>query len=526
MKRSLQIRIFVIFLVVGIQLGFKLGQTLLPTWQKVGPFIFAICCIFSLSVFLVLRGLEIRRMRTAVWLCPFLLIGFSYGCLRGLDNSTNLTQVYGIPIVGHGVITSVIKSRGRDVQCITITQVSDGSATYTCDIPCFWRSASNDSHVSWTAGSDCDLRGVLYPSQSKSNSHETRTALNLSGSVRLSKTTASLLDRVQSGISAALNVQGRLDATTVNLVESLLYGGGSVNQAEKTWFLEAGVLHVFAASGANVVLVDSSVQLLFNPLLRILRSPAVLRQSLRICMLWLFTALCNFSPSIVRACIMATYRHVGEYVGRTPSLLNSCLISLAVMSLLNPMDLTKPGTLLSFGATLAVYISTLLPLKLGPGWRKGRTKVFAAHVAQFLFRAVLTNIVVEFALLPISMAVFQQLTPYSILSNLVVEPILVVLLPILLVYIAACSTLHLFFETLSVPRFLSWIPTECLKPLLAWVHFIASQSGALLVTPAISTWWTVLYYVLLIGGLFVLKNWDWVSVRLCEKMNKVDSPVI
>jgi len=306
--------------------------------------------------------------------------------------------------------------------------------------------------------------------------------------------------RILNLVHRGMNYVGSGSMADRDLLSSIVFGDVGTPTSTKQIFLQAGLLHVLAASGANVVLLENLFFLTVNPFFRLVRIPPMFSYMLNIFCTWLFVSLCGWQTSVIRAGLMMTYRQLGAATGRRVSLVQSLGVAGLLIVLWTPESLPLSGTLLSFVATYAVALSFLGPhsiLRRGKAdaWFVGRLFAGLSHVAGTLR----TTILVELYVLPIVINTFHQLTPYSIIVNFLADPILILLLPAAALYILMCLLtlclpfLLIFAKVLGIVVFmiLDWFNT--------FVSFWAQAPKALITLQSVPGGWNVLYIVCLLS---------------------------
>lgn len=320
----------------------------------------------------------------------------------------------------------------------------------------------------------------------------------------------SLQDRLSTLISRGLTTMG-VTSDENTLLQSIVFGhqGTAPSQQVHEAFLRSGLLHVLAASGANVFFMEwlfSRMLLPLKWLRRRLYYPQLLINMQFLSMLWLFCLICGFQASIVRATLLSSYRHVGRMAGRQPSMWNGLLFSALIMTTTSPNSLFTPSAALSFTATAAVQRAVLrgprTKLRVVPEqspWRHvQKWALFLLHKAVVSVRV---TVVVEAYLLPLVVFWFGQLTPLSIVANFLAEPVLILLLPTAAIVMMAAA-LHVLLPWL-VPEFLwrtlLWTTLALLRMLLSITQWLAQFPQALYHTQPISIVDISSYYLSLIG---------------------------
>lgn len=198
-------------------------------------------------------------------------------------------------------------------------------------------------------------------------------------------------------------------------------------------FSKSGLSHIMAVSGSNVAFI-------VLPLVFILGKLKVRRNYANIfiiAVLMLFILITGFEPSVLRAVIMAIVILTGQMLFKETEIFTSISFAALVLMLYNPGILFNIGFQLSFAATISLvlfykYLKEILSFKFLPSFI---TDVLAATIAA------------QIGVLPITVFYFNKLSIVSIISNLLVVP-LVEFITILGSLMAILGQLHIAFSTL------------------------------------------------------------------------------
>lgn len=166
----------------------------------------------------------------------------------------------------------------------------------------------------------------------------------------------------------------------------------------------AGVSHIIAASGYNISILVIASKKIFS----FLNRKGYLISSL--VLIWMFTFLSGLAPSLLRATVMSSMYLLSDMFGRKGSGGVVLIYALTLLTVLNPYILFDIGFMLSFASTLS------LTLFLPCIERVSKSK----YLKSYLFPTFSCTL---FAL-PISMYYFKTVTFISILTNMLVLPIL------------------------------------------------------------------------------------------------------
>ena len=191
-----------------------------------------------------------------------------------------------------------------------------------------------------------------------------------------------------------------LPPASAALLAGLLLGDRTALPPETdTAFRRAGVYHVLAVSGFNVALIAGAT----FTLLSLVRFPRRVTAAGAIVVVAGFAAVVGPQASVLRAAIMATLVLGALLVEREASVLNALALAAILILALRPADLHDPGFQLSFAATIGI-VAAPIPRGLVAG-------------------AVAVSVAAELAVLPITLAHFNQLSIIGPLANLVAVPL-------------------------------------------------------------------------------------------------------
>ncbi len=184
----------------------------------------------------------------------------------------------------------------------------------------------------------------------------------------------------------------------------------------KQAYSSAGVIHILAVSGLHVgLLYVALTYMLF--FLRGKRYKIVLKTLIVLLCLWLYAAIANFSPSVMRATIMFSFVLFAQLSGRRASTLNAVFASAFFICLFKPLSLFEVGFQLSYLAVLGILafypkLSKLISLK-NP-LLKGAWNICCVSFAA------------QLAVLPLSVFYFHQIPVYFLLANILVLPLVTI----------------------------------------------------------------------------------------------------
>ena len=256
---------------------------------------------------------------------------------------------------------------------------------------------------------------------------------------------AKSLDRIRDGLRAA---SGSGDSGA--LIPGMVLGDTSLQSATfKNEMRRSGLTHLVAVSGANFAIVSTFILYLMQFIFR--KIP--LRLGATAVFLIAFIALVRPSPSVLRAAAMAAVLLIAHGTHRGRDSLPALGFAIAAVVVADPWQVRDPGFALSVLATAGLLIAAPhLVEKFSSVMPKPLAIVIATPLAATLFCA------------PVIVAISGQLSLMSIVANVLAAPAVA---PITIVGFVA-GLISPAIPSLS--HLLLW----CVKPLAAWVAWIAS----------------------------------------------------
>jgi ComEC/Rec2-related protein len=202
--------------------------------------------------------------------------------------------------------------------------------------------------------------------------------------------------------------------------------------------------------------------------------------------LLLYSALCDFSPSVVRAFIMVMVIELSRIAFRQPDLLSSVSFSAFVILIFRPLYLFDIGFLMTFTAVFGIIC--LMPLL---------QKAFAM-LPRFLKDSLSMSLSVQIALLPIMAHYFGKISLFGFILNIFAVPIVAVAFTVLFIIII----ISLIAPFLSI--FLH-IPNILIIQLKNLSVFVQSTGIATIIIYSLGLLAILYYLVMFIGRFAMLK---------------------
>ena len=207
----------------------------------------------------------------------------------------------------------------------------------------------------------------------------------------------------------AERVRGLIPEPQVNLGLSYLLGmkSGLPDDLEEN-LRAVGLVHIVVASGAHLAILVEIARRIFGKLSRFAGT------IFSILFVVLFMSLVGWTPSIMRAGIMAIFTILAWAVGRKFAPWRIILIVAAITLLINPMFVINLGWLLSFASFAGIMI-------LGPRMMKF---FYGDKKPGFIAGTIITTIAATLMTLPIILYYYGTASLISVVANLLILPTL------------------------------------------------------------------------------------------------------
>ncbi len=268
----------------------------------------------------------------------------------------------------------------------------------------------------------------------------------------------------------------QLGGNAGELLSTLLLGGSPGKWAD-AW-RQTGTSHILAVSGLHVGLLF----LLLERLLALCRLPQKPRLILGGLMLLGYGLLIGFRPSVWRAIIMALVGLVAILTGRMKDWPSAVALAALLLLLLNPNLLFDAGFQLSFAATISLF--TIAP----------RLKALLPVLPWQLDTAISASIAAQVATLPLVLYHFHLLSPFALVANMLLLPIL----PLVM-------ALGLLWIVLPWPLLIRPVVLFMFNAMLWLVNWMSNWPLVSFSPGAAPVWLAVCYVILL--AILLIKPW-------------------
>ncbi len=215
-----------------------------------------------------------------------------------------------------------------------------------------------------------------------------------------------------------------------------------------------GIAHLFAASGYHVGILYGIIFLIFSITPKFKHKPLI-EFSTALIIIWMYAAILDYSPSILRASSLFTFIGMLRVMNRTFSMIELLSLIGIIMVIYNPLITHNISFQLSF---LAVY-SILLFFPLIRNTYSKDSKLFT-----YPLDILNVSVSAQILTMPVSLYYFNQFPVYSLLSNITIAPLVSITIPL--------SALSLFLNSMNLPN--EWV-TYLVNTLFRIIDFLITR---------------------------------------------------
>ncbi len=240
----------------------------------------------------------------------------------------------------------------------------------------------------------------------------------------------------------------------------------------KDIFKNSGLLHILVLSGANVMFVISIIWYLLRNL-----KNKFFKTFSAIIFSWIFIFMTGFTAPSARAGFMSSANILAEYFGKNIRPSYSLLLSLFLLTLVNPLSLIySPSLHLSFLACVGLFI-------IAP-------KIQNYKFSNFLLASFIGIFV---CVTPYILALTGQASLFGTLLTFFVEPF--VMLTTILSFLIILFSFFSFSVNFYIAEFFAFLNTICTKIILLFAQFGADNLP--IINFEISKTQIIIYYLIL-----------------------------
>jgi competence protein ComEC len=211
----------------------------------------------------------------------------------------------------------------------------------------------------------------------------------------------------------ATAIESRLPPLEATVLEGVLWGDrGNLPAELRQEFSDTGTVHVLTTAGLHLGIMTGFVVVLLG----LLPLPRIARVTLAVCAAWCYAAIAGLHLPTIRAATMLTAGIAAHESARGRTASAVLAAAAFAVSLPQPLALLSPSFSMSFacvgGIALLNPALEALGLRGGRGWER-----HAIELAR-------TSLAVQISMWPLQALYFNAFTPYAVVANILVVPLI------------------------------------------------------------------------------------------------------
>lgn len=200
---------------------------------------------------------------------------------------------------------------------------------------------------------------------------------------------------------------------------AVLFGDQSmIDENVSEVYRNSGIVHVLTVSGLHISFIVGALMLL----LKLFRSNKFVNLIIIALVLLCYCYLCGFTPSVVRATVMALVLCLSRICNRPYDGLNSLAIAGFVIVLFSPLSTVDVGFLMSFFCVMFILLLA-----------KPFTRVLSHVMPKKIAQLTAVSVAAQIGILPFTASFFSTFNFLSVFANLLIIPIFSLIFPIMFV---------------------------------------------------------------------------------------------
>lgn len=282
-------------------------------------------------------------------------------------------------------------------------------------------------------------------------------------------------------------VEKNFDEESAPIAKALLVGyKQDLDTESKTAFARAGLSHIMAVSGLHVGFIVAPFWIII-PYFWTKKYGSIIGLIILLGLLLCYAGITGFSPSVMRASVMAAFLSYGKLFHKINNSINLTAAAAIVLLLIEPGQLFEIGFQLSFSAVLIILLILPVIQNMLPYWLRVRWYGKPLMV-------VIVSIVVQFGLYPLQVFYFGEISLVSPLANALFVPLLGIVVPLSLVALGATALTPIVGFIINYPSmiFLGWM-NDFVTMAASWEW---AWTTASLQSPILFLFWTLLVFTI------------------------------
>lgn len=275
-------------------------------------------------------------------------------------------------------------------------------------------------------------------------------------------------------------IYSSMDARYAGLAYAIFVGDRSgLDYDMQENFQVTGIAHLLAVSGFNVGFIVLLLLLVLKPARMKNIWKTLIVSAILICYCW----LCDWSPSVVRAGLMAIFILLGNCFGKQGDSLNSVSLAGILLLLIDPMYLFDLSFLLSFASVFAIIM--LYP--------RFEALFMKARLGKFVSATLAISIAAQIGTLPLIINTFGYVSVVSLLVNFLVVPFLGYLYMGMFASLILAIVLPFTWGLLWIMQWGLWLVDIVTQWFAGWTYASVSVNSIL---PAVIAIWFIAMFCL------------------------------
>ncbi|MBR1983934.1 MAG: ComEC/Rec2 family competence protein, partial [Clostridia bacterium] len=396
------------FIVLSLILGISVSYFMLMGKTFYAVF-FAVLFVTALLLYFAINFsrsvLKIKVIFSSIFIFAFILGAFLFDVRVSNFNKANLGFKTQNVTATVKYAEDIINGQKLDLSDVALTGI--GKLDYNVELRVYGDVQYKlGDRINFTAR--LDDKEIIYDDRFMSNDIVDKikySAFAYSEDVVVIENTANLFQKINTGIKNVL--KSGMSEDSFSIAYALLTGGSeTIGDEVITIFRNTGVAHIFAVSGLHIGFLAVALTMLFSKV----KINAYLKTLIISFILFLYSGVCGFSASSLRACIMSTVMLLTNITGYKYDGLTSVSMAGLIILILSPVQLFCVGFQLSFMVVIGILVFTPAINKL------------LKFLPYKLASSLATVLSAQISGIPILLYAFNKFSAISIIVNLLFIP--------------------------------------------------------------------------------------------------------
>ncbi len=235
-----------------------------------------------------------------------------------------------------------------------------------------------------------------------------------------------LLDNIRAALKRTL--YENLDFDTASVCYAMLTGNTlDIENSTLESFRYGGIAHIFAVSGLHIGIIFA----ILNAVFKRLNANKYLTAIACISIIFIYSGVCGFTPSSVRAAVMCTVATICKLFYFKYDGLNALSFAVIILLFINPLNLFSVGFQLSVCAVMGICVFS----------KHSAKNIQKLKIPKFIASSVSVSLSAQAGTLPIMLSSFGYISGAGFILNIIVIPIISQLFVLLFVCTLLCAAI-------------------------------------------------------------------------------------